>query len=284
MSLNLPFAKQPKFTPQSVGSEEHGTIYLSKRNGRTGRERDELDAVDEIETKLQLTLYKLIKKIATDKQISEDAALEIIFTEDTGSTALADYSDEIEKMMDLKNQAKKYRDLVVTVMIRERILYPVYVQTDAKKGEMRIEISELDFELPVNTSIKFDSQTVVTASVLSEGDSMLQLDSKLSEGLKVGSVGFLLQPNGKVAVGNPEWDIVATSSVNDPLQDMIFEFYQSELLGKSEGKGQKKEPLKKPSGFSKISLKEEVSTGSNSTIESKDIPEQTVTSEVSGIV
>lgn len=269
MRFSLPFAQKPKSTIVPVGNEDVGIIYLQKINTRTGIERKALDKVDELETKLQLLIYKLAKKIAVDKGIEIEEALQLVFTEDSDSTELANYSDELEKMMALKAEAEAYRDEVITVMIRERITYPVTAAATSRKGEDKIQIEASSFDIPVKAGIKFDNTIVYLGAQCPTGDSTILSDEPLLKTIEEGSRGFLVDDNGEYVVGNPEWDLESTSRIPDSIANEIFQFYQGELAGGNKETG-KKERLKNPSKSLKKPSSETESTGTASTGKAED--------------
>lgn len=210
--MQFPFSVKPKKDFISVGNKDSGQFYFIRLNSRKNIERAELDQVDVIQSKAQLMLLKLAQKISNEKGISADDALMMILTQDLNSDTLLEYSKDLTEIMDLRETSDRLKDLVVTVMLRERLLYPVTLTEDVKEGSKILHVEELNYPIPVKSCIKFGSQKVYVNSESYPGDSEIYIENASTKIDK--SVGFLLEENGQEKIGMPDIDKVSERITN----------------------------------------------------------------------
>lgn len=262
----LPFAIKPKTELAEIGSEETGKLYLKKVYGRTGRERVELDPADQSQTKSQLALLKLASKVADDLHISKDEALLLVLSSDTNGDLLLNYLDDITAMVALKEEVNQFKELVATVLIRDRVAYPVVIADETQASITNLPVNPLSFPLYVGDRIKYKDCILECVTEALEGEETISV-KPTSKSFVEGDTGFLL--DGKdYRIGNADWTLENTRELPEKIIDAIYEFYQLEASGGVAESNPKKEASRKVSKSSKNTQKESLLTGSASTSES----------------
>lgn len=278
----LPFARTPKIEIVPVGQEEHGILYLQKRNSRTVSERTSLDEAELKQSKGQLILFKLAKQIASDKDISAEAALTQILAGNGTSPLLLDYLEEMHELLSLRGETDKLKDLVATILIKGRIAYPVVLGSNAKTGTEKLAIAPLSFPLADGDLIKFDSVKVEIKGNYEPGATELEICA-LCSNISSQRVGFLCNfESGMPRLGDFEWTLEDTGTLGEELIEDLYEFYQVEVNGGVRPTAASPEgndnPSTNQSDNSKTLPQLTPSTGEKSTGESKDAELLTIAS------
>lgn len=278
----LPFARTPKIEIVPVGQEEHGILYLQKRNSRTVSERTSLDEAELKQSKGQLILFKLARRIAEDKDISSEQALAQILAGNGTSPLLLDYLDEMHELLSLRGETDKLKDLVATILIKGRIAYPVVIGSNAKAGVEKLAIAPLSFPLADGDLIKFDSVKVEIKGNYEPGATELEICA-LGSNISSQKVGFLCNfESGNPRLGDPDWTLEDTGTLGEELIEDLYEFYQVEVNGGVRPTAASPEgndnPSTNQSDNSKTLPQLNSSTGEKSTGESKDTELLTIAS------
>lgn len=258
--MKLPFSinQRPKYEP--IGNPETGQIYLKSIGARTSLERTTADNVALEESRFQIALLKLARQVSIDKEIEVETAVALVLSQDTESSdLLIDYLDQVSALIEFRAKISNFPDVIATVMIQNRIVYPVTAQGTEDNVLL---VSELHFPINPKSRIKFPRATATVANLADVGDEQITLESAIA--IKPGEVGFLIEPyESHIKEGDPTWEFKDTVLESEDLIDAIYEFYQRETIG--EAVPEKKAQSRKQSKSSKNSPETNLSTGENST-------------------
>lgn len=203
----LPFVQAPKESFIKVGSSDSGEIYLKSIKARKASERKALDIVDRIETQVQLFLLELAKKIADKEEISIEEAFKLVVTENT--EVVKNYTSEFKKLASLSEQKNRIKDLIPTIILKERVLYPVKLAKPVKAGDEKIVLQSVSSPISVKELIKFGSLSVEVLNDVEPSSYDVEVSCEVIRGaLKADSIGFLCDRFGQVKVGAPEFDSI----------------------------------------------------------------------------
>jgi hypothetical protein len=251
MSL-LPFASKPKVKIVPVGNDEIGIVHLKKIDAITPKENTaDFQADTRKAVRIQKIVNSVCEKMSAELGITKAEARKRLFNmpiksaaveneapvevvDEEESTAMGIYEwmtpEQVDEFISGQGNQEEIAIKAVTLLIQNRIAYPVTVVANAKDKATELFIETGLEEIEQQSKIRFGNITV-TVDGYSGGDTLETLP--LSSKLAAGSVGYLLDERGREKLGAPEWTIDDTRNLPTPLIAEIYRFYQVEagLIG-----------------------------------------------------
>ncbi len=234
-----------------VGSEEV-TFYLYKRFGRTVGERQLIDAEQSNHNEGQFLLAQLADKIAKDRNISFNQALEFIFPpnpEDSKYSdvpghleAIADfkpmveYSEEMKSLNALKAKTNRLQCAITTIMMQTRAAFPIQLADNAEINAEEIKVASLAFPIADKSVFKSGNALVTVVGNYQPSEDEVTITVKpLTQNLAAERIFFLADfETGKEKIGCPEWTPDNTAVLPEDVVEAIHGFYQREEAGLGE--------------------------------------------------
>lgn len=223
----------------AIGDENIGIIYLEKRGFVSVGERMEIDEYELSRSKAQIVARKLIKTIAKDRNISFEAAQELLSPKPVDGVAVDnsdivyDYVEEFAELQSLSAvNSNTLAVAIATIFIQNRAAYPIQIDYDAAINATALDIIPQSLHLKNKQQIAFGGvtgQKVIIKGNQSSDVSVIQVEP-IEQPLTEGDIGFLVDGR-KYIVGSDEWTIEDTKSLDESLASAIYEFYQNERLG-----------------------------------------------------
>jgi hypothetical protein len=223
----------------AIGDENIGILYLEKRGFISVGERMEIDEYELSRSKAQIVATKLIKTIAKDRNISFEAAQELLSPKPVDGVAVDnsdivyDYVEEFAELQSLSAlNSNTLAVAIATIFIQNRAAYPIQIDYDAAINATALDIIPQSLHLKNKQQIAFGGFTghkVIIKGNQSSDVSVIQVEP-IEQPLSEGDIGFLIDGR-KYIVGSDEWTIEDTKSLDENLISAIYEFYQNERLG-----------------------------------------------------
>ncbi|MFM6309328.1 MAG: hypothetical protein ACKPGB_13825 [Dolichospermum sp.] len=223
----------------AIGDENIGIIYLEKRGSVSVGERMQIDEFELSKNKAQIVATKLIKTIAKDKNISFEAAQELLSPKPVNGVAvdnsniIYDYVEEFTELQSLSAiNSSSLAVTIATIFIQSRAAYPIQVDYDATIDATALDIIPQSINLKNKQQIAFgglSGQKVIVKGNHGSDVSIIQVEP-IEQPLTEGDIGFLVDGK-KYIVGSDEWAIDDTKALDENLVAAIYDFYQNELSG-----------------------------------------------------
>jgi len=286
MKLNQsPFASTPSI-PYPVVPSGDNWIYFAKQGAVNPNIMPiSLQEQQNKQVMMGLLLLDAAEALAAERGITPEEANSLFFNQEVNGTVVAGVSPLRYLKGELRNQylsaARESSDLpikVATLMIQHRMLFSVYVTEGAKPKSKQLSIAEPFFDLAVGATLKIDGQLVKVTEAYDPESGLIEV-TPLSKAVAAGSVGFLMQADGKrFVMGDSEWTEEQTYSLSienadgsSSQIDRIYQFYLEEsgrapIATESVDEGN--EPLQSGEKNLTESLNQSTLTGADSTGES----------------
>lgn len=216
---------------------EVGGLYFLKKYGVTIGERTKLKSAEDKRQLVAVTVQQLIQKIAKQKNITLNAAQEILAPTGKGDTTvdntdvLIEYAEDLAKISSSSSDIQINMDVTVaTIMIQKRVVYPVRVTKAASFNDKTLYIEKSELMLTDKMSIRFGTApnfvyAVVDANHQSNSDKIKV--APLAGNINEDSVGFVYDRNEQLIVG-AEWSEEDTMNLDEELVKAIYDFYTGE--------------------------------------------------------
>lgn len=223
----------------AIGDENIGILYLEKRGFISVGERMEIDEYELSRNKAQIVATKLIKTIAKDRDISFEAAQELLSPKPVDGVAvdnsdiIYDYVEEFAELQSLSAvNSNTLAVAIATIFIQNRAAYPIQMDFDAVLNATALDIVSQPLNLKNKQQIAFGGVTgqKVIVNGNQPGDVSVIQVQPIEQPLTEGDIGFLVDGK-KYIVGSDEWTVQDTKSLDENLVSAIYEFYQNERLG-----------------------------------------------------
>jgi hypothetical protein len=270
--MHSPFQTAQKIVnPIKVVSAGGFNIHLLSRGYLTLTEDYETDAVATREAEVTEIFLEAIKACASKEGIKASEAREKVFPSqradgvEVEGADLMDYLDvkPMHKLIQLQKVTTK-DDVahVATLMIRERLVYPVVVKAVAKQKSNQLgEVEPLRFNAVGGNRLRF-GETIVEVDGNATYDEEMVVVKPLLRQIEAGEVGYLLDAMGGFKVGNADWTLEHTKSLLSlEQQRALYDFYKSERGDSAASEDAGEENLTMPLLESDSSLNESQSTG-----------------------
>lgn len=225
----------------AIGNENIGTLYLEKRGFISVGERMEIDEYELSRKKAQIMATKLIKRIATDRNISFEEAQNLLSPKPDANGTVVDNSDivydYVEEFAELQSlsavDGNSLAVAIATIFIKNRVAYPVEIEYDAAINATTLDINPTSISLSNKQQILFggtvDRQVVTVKGNHGVDVAIVQVEP-IAAPLQTGDIGFLVKGQ-KYIVGSDEWTAEDTKTLDENLVSEIYEFYQNERTG-----------------------------------------------------
>lgn len=225
----------------AIGNENIGTLYLEKRGFISVGERMEIDEYELSRKKAQIMATKLIKCIATDKNISFEEAQNLLSPKPDANGTIVDNSDivydYVEEFAELQSlsavDGNSLAVAIATIFIKNRVAYPIQVDYDAVVNAPALDINPTSISLSNKQQILFGgaiNRQIVTVKGNHGADVNIIQVEPIEEPIEGGDIGFLVKGQ-KYIVGSDEWTVEDTKTLDENLVSEIYEFYQNERTG-----------------------------------------------------
>ncbi|NEP48482.1 MAG: hypothetical protein F6K65_06450 [Moorea sp. SIO3C2] len=277
--MKIPLLNSKKHSIVAIGNENSGYIYLKKLGYPTVGECEKIDPHEYQQLQGQVIIHDLARKIAEDRNISREEAMGLIFPSQQSSdievlgeeNILFEYPQEMESLAKLKIPANQLKAIVATVMIQNRVVYPVRVKRSIDINGTGILVEELGFYVQDGDLIKFGDCIAESVRNHDIGETVLTV-APLSKPIQSNCIGFLYNLQTKQEeTGSQDWTLEDTSSLDQELVEAIYDFYQREKAKEQEPGNEGKLPAGQENGQIKTTnpLIGEMSTGEFNPIESQ---------------
>lgn len=214
----LPFVISPKLRHVQIGSEEAGMLWLIEKGGISPAESP-VDVIEEQNNRVKaVKIYNsAAEKLAAKRDISKAEARRLLFglkikkaDEDAAPTVeledeqvdMTEYltPEEVSELFKIQGSQEEFEIRTATLLIRHRVLYPVFLSAPANPELTTLQVKPLAFPIMAGDVIDFESFKVKAAAFADEGDELLKVE-KIPGKLKADAYGFLMDSPGKKKAG-----------------------------------------------------------------------------------